>query len=240
MPFVSAILVAAGRSQRMGFDKLLVELAGRPVLMHSLDRFEQCPAISEIVLVLHPERRDHVRAAIERAGAYAKLRQIVDGGSERHLSVWAGLQAIQDAADLVAVHDAARPLVSSDTIGFAIAAAADAGAVALAVPVVETLKRAGKGNVVTGSVNRQDLWAMQTPQVFRKDWLLAAYQAVLARGEAVTDEVSAVQALGYPVRLLENPDWNLKITFPRDLAVAEGLLRPVQNAIRSARENHYS
>ncbi|MBW0001771.1 MAG: 2-C-methyl-D-erythritol 4-phosphate cytidylyltransferase [Verrucomicrobia bacterium] len=238
MPFVSAVLVAAGRSQRMGFDKLLVELAGRPVLMHSLDRFEQCPAISEVVLVLHPESRDRVRAAIECAGPYSKLRRVVDGGSERHLSVWAGLQAVHDAADLVAVHDAARPLVSAETIGFAIEAAADAGAAALAAPVVETLKRAGKGNVVTGSVNRQGLWAMQTPQIFRKGWLLAAYQAVLAKGEAVTDEVSAVQALGYPVRLLENPNWNLKITFPRDLAVAESLLRPIQNAIRDARENN--
>ena len=222
----------------MGFDKLLVELAGRPVLVHSLDRFEQCAAISEMVLVLHPERRDQVRTSIERAGGYRKLRRIVDGGSERHLSVWAGLQAIDGAAGFVAVHDAARPLVSSEMIGFAIEAATDAGAVALAAPVVETLKRAGKGNVVTGSVDRQGLWATQTPQIFRKDWLLAAYQAVLARGEAVTDEVSAVQALGYPVTLLENPDWNLKITFPRDLVVAEGLLRPVQNAIRDARENN--
>jgi 2-C-methyl-D-erythritol 4-phosphate cytidylyltransferase len=240
MPFVSAILVAAGRSQRMGFDKLLVELAGRPVFMHSLDRFEQCPAISEMVLVLHPERRDHVRTLLERAGNYAKLRRIVDGGSERHLSVWAGLQAVDGAADFVAVHDAARPLVSSETIGFAIAAVTDAGAVALAAPVVETLKRAGKENVVTGSVDRQGLWAMQTPQIFRRDWLMAGYRSVLAKGEAVTDEVSAVQALGYPVRLLETPDWNLKITFPRDLAVAEGLLRQVENAIRSARENNCS
>jgi 2-C-methyl-D-erythritol 4-phosphate cytidylyltransferase len=236
MPFVSAVVVAAGRSQRMGFDKLLVELAGRPVLMHSLDRFEQCPAISEMVLVLHPERRDQVCALIERAGVYAKLRHVVDGGSERHLSVWAGLQAIKDAADFVAVHDAARPLVSPEMIGFAIQAAADAGAVALAAPVVETLKRAGKENLVIGSVDRQGLWAMQTPQIFRKDWLLAAYRTVLAQGEAVTDEVSAVQALGYPVRLLENPDWNPKVTFPRDIAVAEGLLRQVPNAIKGARE----
>lgn len=239
MPFVSAILVAAGRSQRMGFDKLLVDLAGRPVLLHSLARFEQCPAISEMVLVLHPEKRDQVRALLERTGNFAKLCRIVDGGSERHLSVWAGLQAIHDAADFVAVHDAARPLVSSETIDFAIEAAADTGAVALAAPVVETLKRAGKGNLVTGSVDRQGLWAMQTPQVFRKDWLLAAYRTVLAQGEAVTDEVSAVQALGYPVRLLENPDWNLKITFPRDLVVAEGLLKPIHNAIRSAQGNDY-
>jgi 2-C-methyl-D-erythritol 4-phosphate cytidylyltransferase len=133
---------------------------------------------------------------------------------------------------MVAVHDAARPLVAPETINFAIHEAGIAGAVALASPVVETLKRVDKENVVAGSVDRQRLWTMQTPQIFRKEWLMAGYQAVLARGEAVTDEVSAVQSVGYPVKLLENPDWNLKITFPRDLALAEILLRHVPGAIR--------
>jgi 2-C-methyl-D-erythritol 4-phosphate cytidylyltransferase len=235
MPFVSAILVAAGRSQRMGFDKLLAGLAGRPVLLHSLDRFEECPAVSEIVLVVHPERRDYIRKLLERAG-YSKLHQIVDGGNERHLSVWAGLQAVRSTADLVAVHDAARPLVRPEIIQFAIHEAGVTGAVALAAPVVETLKRADQNNIVTGSVDRRGLWTMQTPQIFRKDWLLAGYRAVLARGEAVTDEVSAVQAVGCPVKLLENSDWNLKITFPRDLALAEGLLRRVPAATQESRD----
>ncbi|MBV9491581.1 MAG: 2-C-methyl-D-erythritol 4-phosphate cytidylyltransferase [Verrucomicrobia bacterium] len=232
---MSAILVAAGRSQRMGFDKLWAELAGRPVLFHALDRFEQCPAVSEIVLVVHPERRDQVQARLQRA-PYGKLRRVVDGGSERHLSVWAGLQAISQAADFVAVHDAARPLVRVEAIGFAIGEAVGAGAVALAAPVVETLKRADRNGLVNGSVERLGLWTMQTPQVFRADWLLTAYRALLARGETVTDEVSAVQAVGHPVKLLENPDWNLKITFPRDLALAERLLNPLPGTTREPRE----
>src|SRR5689334_14436756 len=119
MPFVSAIVVAAGRSQRMGFDKLTVELAGRPVLFHSLDRFEQCTAVSEVVLVIHPERREELLCRLAGAG-YAKLRRLVAGGSERHLSVWAGLQTIDEAAELVAVHDAARPLVTPEAIGSAV------------------------------------------------------------------------------------------------------------------------
>jgi 2-C-methyl-D-erythritol 4-phosphate cytidylyltransferase len=230
MSNVSAIVVAAGRSQRMGFDKLLVPISGRAVLLHSLDRFEFCPAVSEMVLVLHPERREEILRVVE-AEHYTKLRQVVDGGSERHLSVWAGLQASRPEADLVAVHDAARPLVRPETIVQAIYEADLCGAVALATPVVETLKRTGRENVVTGSVDRQHLWAMQTPQIFRRDWLWAGYQAILERGEAVTDEVSAVQAVGHPVRLLENLTWNLKITFPRDLEIAEGLMRLVPGAI---------
>ncbi|HEY0789849.1 MAG TPA: 2-C-methyl-D-erythritol 4-phosphate cytidylyltransferase [Chthoniobacterales bacterium] len=227
---VSAIVVAAGSSRRMGFDKLLVPISGRSVLLHSLDRFEACPAVGEIVLVLHPERRKEIGRIVE-AERYTKLHRVVEGGSERHLSVWAGLQASRLEADLVAVHDAARPLVRPEAIMHAIHQAGLCGAVALAAPVVETLKRTGRDNVVTASVDRQGLWAMQTPQIFRRDWLWAGYQTILARGEVVTDEVSAVQAAGHPVKLLENLTWNLKITFPRDLEMAESLMRLVPGVI---------
>jgi 2-C-methyl-D-erythritol 4-phosphate cytidylyltransferase len=214
----------------MGFDKLLVPISGRAVLLHSLDRFESCAAVAEIVLVLHPERHEEIRRIVG-AERYTKVRRVVAGGNERHLSVWAGLQASMPAADLVAVHDAARPLVRSEAIAQAIHQADLCGAVALAAPVVETLKRTGRDNVVTASVDRQCLWAMQTPQIFRRDWLWAGYQTILARGEAVTDEVSAVQAAGHPVKLLENATCNLKITFPRDLEMAEGLMRLGPGAI---------
>ena len=214
----------------MGFDKLLVPILGRAVLLHSLDRFEACPAVSEIILVLHPERREEI-VRIVGAEPYTKVRRVVEGGSARHLSVWAGLQASMPEADLVAVHDAARPFVRSEAIVLAIRQAGLCGGVALAAPGVETLKRTGRDNVVNASVDREGLWAMQTPQVFRRDWLWAGYETILARGEIVTDEVSAVQAVGHPVKLLENSTWNLKITFPRDLEMAEGLMRLVPGAI---------
>ncbi len=232
MALVSAVIVAAGRSQRMGFDKVMAPLAGRPVLLHTLDRFEACAAVSEAVLVVHPERRREILAAVAAAGL-RKVRAVVDGGAERHLSVWAGLQAIDARAELVAVHDAARPLVQPSAITAAVLEAARVGAVALAAPVVETLKRADDANRITESVDRRGVWAMQTPQVFRREWLFAAYERVLARGEAVTDEVSAVQAAGHPVTLLGNPGLNPKITFPQDLVLAEHLLGHPSGAMQT-------
>ena len=125
---------------------------------------------------------------------------------------------------IVAVHDAARPLVTPVTIARAVAVAQEYGAVSLAAPVVDTLKRADDSGAVSGNVERAGLWAIQTPQVFRRDWLQAAYEMIIAGGKAVSDEVSAVQAAGFPVRLLANSDWNIKITYPRDLDLAEKLM----------------
>ena len=125
---------------------------------------------------------------------------------------------------IVAVHDAARPLVTSSAIAVAVAGAKEYGAVSLAAPVVDKLKRADDSGAVSGNVDRTGLWAMQTPQVFRRDWLKAAYELIVADGNAVSDEVSAVQAAGFPVRLLANSNWNIKITYPLDLDLAEKLI----------------
>ena len=219
----SAIIVAAGASRRMGFDKLLVPLGGRPVVVHSVQRFDACDAISEIVLVVNALRRTEIEPLIRSCG-FRKVTQIVTGGAERHLSVWEGLKQLSPETRIVAVHDAARPLVTPVTIARAVAVAQEYGAVSLAAPIVDTLKRADDSGAVSGNVERAGLWAMQTPQVFRRDWLQAAYEMIIAGGNAVSDEVSAVQAAGFPVRLLANSDWNIKITYPRDLDLAEKLM----------------
>jgi 2-C-methyl-D-erythritol 4-phosphate cytidylyltransferase len=125
--------------------------------------------------------------------------------------------------ELVAVHDGARPLVSSPTIAEAMSLAAKFGAVALATPIVETLKRADSDGFIVGSLDRSGLWTMQTPQVFKREWLVTAYKMVLKKGVAVTDETSAVEMAGFPVRLLENREWNLKVTYPKDLEMARSL-----------------
>jgi 2-C-methyl-D-erythritol 4-phosphate cytidylyltransferase len=116
-------------------------------------------------------------------------------------------------------------MVSSDLIGQAVQMAEKCGAVSVAAPVVETLKKADTNQEVVASIDREGVWGMQTPQVFRFDWLLDAYQKIVGAGKSVTDEVSAVQAAGHNVRLLPNPDWNIKITFQRDLDLAERLMR---------------
>jgi 2-C-methyl-D-erythritol 4-phosphate cytidylyltransferase len=216
----SAIVVAAGTSQRMGFDKLTASLAGSPVFIRTLERFENCSDVEEIILVAHRDRVKRFGSIVADHGLQ-KVRPVVAGGEQRHLSVNAGLQAISPRAVLVAVHDGARPLISSGLISLAIQQARKYGAVSVAAPIVETVKKANDEQEVVEAVDRVGLWTMQTPQVFRRDWLVQAYQAVLANGTAVTDEVSALQTAGFPVRLLTNPGWNLKITYPRDLDLAQ-------------------
>ena len=220
---VSAIIVAAGSSQRMGFDKLLSLIGDKPVVAHSIDRFEQCDEIDEVILVVRSDRREEFQRVVDACG-FTKVNRLVDGGNERHLSVWNGIAQLSEVCDIVAIHDAARPLVSSELISRSVTLARACGAVSLAAPVVETVKRADAELNVIGSVDRSGLWATQTPQVFRFDWLLDAYKRIVDSGRSVTDEVSALQEAGYPVRLLQNTDWNVKITFPRDLKLAEKMI----------------
>jgi 2-C-methyl-D-erythritol 4-phosphate cytidylyltransferase len=220
---ICAIIVAAGSSRRMGFDKMLSLIGDKPVVAWSIERFERCSQIDEVILVVRPDRRAEFQKVVDKFG-FTKVRGLADGGSARHLSVWNGIHQLPEGCTLVAVHDAARPLVSSDLIGECVKLAMKCGAVSLAAPVVETLKRADAEQSVTGSVDRSELWAMQTPQVFRSDWLLDAYKRIVDSGHSVTDEVSALQHAGYPVRLLRNTDWNIKITFPNDVRLAEKLI----------------
>ena len=218
----AAIVVAAGNSQRMGFDKLTADLGGRPLFIRTLERFENCPEVDEIVLVANEERIKNFGGLVAEFGL-KKVAAVVTGGVERHLSVWQGLGALSEGIELVAVHDGARPLISSSTISKAMRLATKCGAVALAAPVVETLKKADNDGLLVGSIDRSGLWTMQTPQIFRRDWLVTAYELVLARGARVTDETSAVEMAGFPVRLLQSGDWNVKVTYPTDLELARSL-----------------
>lgn len=225
---VSAIVVAAGSSRRMGFDKLEADLAGRSVLAWSLAAFETCAAVSEIRVVAGAGKFGRVAAMVEEEGI-GKFVECVEGGAERHLSVRNGLERVGESPGLVAVHDGARPLVTPGAIERCARVAREHGAAALAHRVADTLKRADAEGIVRGAVDREGLWAMETPQVFRTELLRAAYRRVLEAGEAVTDEVSAVQARGTEVRLVENREPNPKITVPGDLLVAEGILRSRDN-----------
>ena len=219
----SAIIVAAGSGTRMGFDKLLASLGGAPVILHTLRAFQACQDVDEIVVVASPDRQEVIQRLADDAGL-TKLRAFVPGGSERHLSVWAGIQAVAADCAYVAVHDGARPLIHPSQISRCLAKARETGAAASARPVSETLKRADEAGRVCGSVDRSGLWIMETPQVFARPLLVGAYQAVLRDGVLVTDEVSALERLGHPVWLVDNPTPNPKITWPSDLAVAERLL----------------
>jgi len=201
----------------MGADKLLMPLNGEPLLQRTLRAFAECDEIGEILLIAPPER-----AAQLTLPAHCR---VLGGGAERRDSVWAGLQAA--AFPYVAVHDGARPLITSETIKRTIAAAREHGAAALARPVTETLKRATADLIVTPEIlDRAHLWSMETPQVAERTRLVAAYEIILREQLLVTDEVSALQRAGMAVQLVESFTPNPKITFPADLRLAELLLLP--------------
>ena len=218
------MIVAGGSSRRMGCNKLTADLCGRPVLAWSIAAFNDCEAIDSIILVCSESGREELEK-IARAAAPKKLRAVVAGGAHRHLSVAEGLGCVAQDVEMIAVHDAARPLVTCEAIGRCLDVARNSGAAACARPVTETLKRVNDENLITESVDRSKLWAVETPQIFRAELLRRAYDEVLATGGFVTDETSAVQDAGAPVALVENLTWNGKITFPEDLELARIIVR---------------
>lgn len=215
----SVVIVAAGSSRRMGFNKLLAPLAGEPVLRRTLGMFQQCDSVDEIIVVAGDAVRTEIDVWLK--SGLSKVVKVIAGGTERHLSVHAGLQALNPACDIVAVHDGARPLISVEQITRCIEAARTQAAVACARPMTETLKRCGSDGRITESIDRANAWIMETPQVFQRDLLTRAYDAVIRDGVLVTDEVSAVQHLGAPVFVVENHGPNPKITFPADIVLAQ-------------------
>lgn len=215
----TVIIVAAGSSRRMGFNKLMAPLAGEPVLRRTLGAFQRCKAIDEIIVVTS----DALRMEIDvwRVAGFSKITKVILGGAERHLSVHAGLQAVNPACEIIAVHDGARPLISVNQISRCVEAAKTQSAVACARPMTETLKRCDSDGRITESIERTNAWIMETPQVFRRELLTRAYDAVIRDQVLVTDEVSAVQHLGEPVFVVENFEPNPKITFPADIVLAQ-------------------
>lgn len=221
-----AVIVAAGKSRRIGFDKLAAPLAGFPVLCHSVRAFAQAGA-KLIVIVCPVERWDALRPW-EYADQVPVLR--VDGGERRQDSVLAGLRALPPETQWVAVHDAARPLITPQGILSCLAAAQQGGAAACAHPVVDTLKRAdGSALTLPEEVRRDNLWGMETPQIFRAELLSRAYDRVIERQAQITDEVSALELLAVSTRLVQVGP-NMKITLPGDLELAELFLshRPAE------------
>jgi 2-C-methyl-D-erythritol 4-phosphate cytidylyltransferase len=223
---LSAIIVAAGSSKRLGFDKLTAPLAGKPVLVHSVTAFEATAAVDEIIVVT---RADRIAEFEQLLGRFKKISAVIAGGEHRHNSVEAGMSRLNKGANYVAVHDAARPLIRPPQIEELFEQARIHGAASLAEPVRDTLKRAGDDRVVQESIDRRNVYAMQTPQLFERTLLENAYRKVAELGEIVTDEVSAIQLLGKKIALVENREPNFKITFERDLPLAEAVLLRRQN-----------
>lgn len=206
-----------------GVNKAFLLLGGEPVLVWAARAFQQSPSVSEIVIVAREGEEERCLSLARRHGL-DKVRAVVTGGAERQDSVARGLAAVSAGCELVAVHDAARPLVTPTTVEEAVAAARLWGAACVALPASDTVKVADEEGFVARTLPRQLVWLAQTPQVFRREILREAFRAAAERGLRTTDEASLVEALGVRVRLVRGSPANIKLTEPADLHMLEGLL----------------
>lgn len=216
-----AVIVAAGSSSRMGgLDKIMEPLNGKPLIATTVKAFEECDAISEVVIVT---REDLVLPVRRACDGYSKVTAVVVGGKDRAESVNNGLNALSKNVKLAAIHDGARPLVTWQLIDRTVRAANSFGAAAPGVPVKDTVKIVN-GGVVKSTPDRKTLQAVQTPQVFDFDLLRGALKKVRTEGIAITDDCSAVEQLGMSVKIVEGDERNLKVTTPLDLAIVRMLM----------------
>lgn len=220
--FVSAIVLAAGKGKRFGsrIPKPFVTLGGAAVVEHCLRTFASLKCVGQIIIAVSPGSKRLLQPVVRRLKA-ANIR-VVTGGKRRQDSVRNALAGLDPRAELVLVHDGARPFVSGKTVAALIRAAVQAGAAIAAVPVKATIKEV-KGSRVRRTLRRSDLWEAQTPQVFRKDLLLAAYRS--CGRDTVTDDASLVERLGREVAVVAGEYANIKLTTPDDLVIAEALLK---------------
>ena len=218
----TVIVPAAGSSTRMGTDKVLMPLDGIPVLIRTLQILERCPEVTEIIVVTREDLIVPVSQLCRDAGLN-RVHKIIRGGATRAESVLAGIREADPGAELIAIHDAARPLVTEEIIAETIRTASKRGAAAPAVPVKDTIKRAVDG-VVQETPNRAELFAVQTPQVFEHGLILGALEKAVEEGAPITDDCSAVERLGMPVVLTEGSYENIKLTTREDVVMAEAIL----------------
>lgn len=222
-----AIIVSAGKGQRFmeGKKKQFFLLADKPILAHTLDKFESCPLIDSILLVAGQEDMDYCLKEIIEKNKYRKISQIVPGGKRRQDSVRNGIDALSRDANIVVIHDGVRPFVTREMIEDSIHSAQRFGAVVMAMPVKETIKIANADGTVLQTLDRESLWQIQTPQTFQAHVIKEAYQKATENGFLGTDDASLVERLGMKVHILPGLYTNIKITTPEDLILANLFLR---------------
>lgn len=222
---VSAVIVAAGRGTRMGLnvDKLFLEVAGRPIIAHTWEKFDRSHSVDEIIIVVRDGMQADFRAIAAENGFY-KEHHIVAGGAERQDSVWNGIQATSEGTDIIAIHDGARPCVTEKIIRECVEAAQKVGAAVAASPVTDTIKETNPDGTIAAHIDRSKLRAVQTPQTFRAEIIRQALGRVQERGIHVTDDTAACDLINQPVKLVESTTPNIKATSPEDIPYLELLL----------------
>jgi len=221
----AALIVAAGRGVRFGSEtpKQFALLGDKPLLFHSIEIFQSLPELDEIWLVLPKESVTRFERRFDLS-PYTKIAGFGPGGKRRQDSVLAGLMAMPERTEIVAIHDAVRPFAAPEAISKAIARARKVGAAILARPVVDTPKRCDARGRVIETLDRRELWLAETPQVFRYELIRHGYEQVTADRAEVTDDAAAVERLGHPVGVVASPSPNPKITNRADIRFAEWLL----------------
>lgn len=221
-----AIIPAAGSGSRMNRDvsKQYLTLAGKPILVCTLEVFEACPLVDALLVVVPSQDLESVRTDILAPWNLKKVAGIIPGGKERQDSVRAGIEALDGDAELVIIHDAVRPFITAGLIENCVRAAAAEGAATVGVPVKDTVKEVGPDGRILRTCDRSLLWFTQTPQVFRRDIIENAHRAAVRDGFKGTDDTSLVERLGIAVRMIRGDYGNIKITTPEDLILAEALL----------------
>jgi 2-C-methyl-D-erythritol 4-phosphate cytidylyltransferase len=231
----AVILVAAGKGIRMGanVEKLWLEVAGRPVIAHTWQRFNDAQCIGEIILVVRDGMQQHFMELAARFHFQKPFRLVV-GGAERQDSVYNGLASLSPETKIVAIQDAARPCTSEALIAATIDAARETGAAVAAQAMTDTIKETSDGKTILRTVDRSKLWSVQTPQTFRVEVIRRALAEVRRRGLVLTDDTAACELIGQPVRLVPSVTPNPKVTVPGDLPFIETLLRerPTSNVQR--------
>jgi len=229
--FATAILLAAGRGRRMksGLSKPLAKLAGRPAIAYSLKALSAHTKIKQVIIVVN---KNNYEGILQLAGSkgYSKVSKIIEGGERRQDSLGCGLRALDRRTDTVLIHDAARPFIGRKIITDCLNEAQKSGAAVAGVPVKATIKKSigvkGQGLRVKETIDRKGLWEIQTPQVFKKDLILKAFKKFGMND--VTDDAALIEKLGRRVKIVEGSYFNIKITTPEDLVLAEAIARKIK------------
>lgn len=225
-PISTAVIVAAGKGKRMGTEisKQFLPLGGKEILAHTVKKFEQASAVRDIILVTGADSLEDVQAMVQEYG-WKKVISVVAGGKERQDSVYHGLKQLREDTEIVLIHDGVRPFVTEKIIEDSITVAMEMGGCVAGVPAKDTIKVCDGKNIAVATPDRSTLWQIQTPQTFRKELILQAYEAAAQECVIGTDDASLAEHCGYPVKVIMGSYRNIKITTKEDLLIGEAFLK---------------
>ncbi|TCO69673.1 2-C-methyl-D-erythritol 4-phosphate cytidylyltransferase [Marinisporobacter balticus] len=225
--FISAIIAAAGQGKRMQrkINKQYLNLHDKPILAHTLEIFEKCTSIDEIIVVTHENEVTYCKEKVIKYYGYDKVEKVITGGSERQESIFNGLKEVDEKCHIVVIHDGARPFIREKQILESIDEAIKHKAVGIGVPVKDTIKIVDEGKNIMNTPNRKFLWAIQTPQTFDYQLLLQSHKRAIEDGYIGTDDTVLVERMGQKVKMIMGSYDNIKITTPEDIYIGEAILK---------------